>query len=230
MAGSLAGLLHRANEPGVLYNFGNVLGFSAGLISAVWLHDTQIGTGTVVDGMIRHLAGSHAALTLATAIFFWGGIIYSRAWANGAPPDAVLNRQGDLWSAAGAVCLAFGLFVLGNPLLAMSAGVLHAVGKLGSAWGGGARLDSAGRSLRVGDICKDLVLVSRVPAILSAAVGFAGDWLSASVIVCCLVWARADWLLLSPDGVIRSGFRALRWPRSDSGKAKGPPVADAGDP
>ena len=213
MAGQLASLLHRANEPGALYNFGNVLGFSAGLISAGWLYSTQIGTGTVLDGMIHHMAGSHAALalTLATAIFFWGGIVYSRAWTNGAPPDAVLNRHGDLWSAAGAVCLAFGLFVLGNPLLAMSAGVLHALGKLGSAVGGEARFSLGGLSLRLGDLCKDLVLVSRVPAILSAAVGFAGDWLSASIIACCLVWARADWLLLSPEGAIRRGVRALHF-------------------
>lgn len=211
MARSLAGWLRRANEPGVLYNFGNVLGFSAGLISAVWLRDTQ-GGNSAVDDVVRHLVGSHAALALmlATVIFFWGGIIYSRAWANGAPPDAELNRQGDLWSTAGAVCLAFGLFVLGNPLLALSAGVLHALGKLGSAWGGGAGLRFAGWSPSVGDLCKDLVLVSRVPAILSAAVGFAGDWLSASVIVCCLVWARADWLLLSPEGVIRRSFRGLQ--------------------
>lgn len=212
MGRQLAGLLRRANEPGVLYNFGNVLGFSAGLIAAAWPHGVEASGGTVVDGMIRHLAGSHAALalTVATAIFFWGGIVYSRAWANGAPPDAALNRQGDLWSAAGAVCLAFGLFILGNPLLAMTAGVLHAFGKLGSAWGGEARLRVAGLSLSVGGLCKDLVLVSRVPAVLSAAVGFAGDALSASVIVCCLLWARADWLLLSPDGVIRRGFQARR--------------------
>lgn len=201
--------LRRVNEPGALYNFGNVLGFTAGLLATL-----SIGTkgDTVTDRMLQHLAGSHAALalTVATVIFFWGGIIYSRAWANGPPPDVALSRQGDLWSAAGAVCLAFGLFVLGDPLLAMSAGVLHATGKLGSAWGGESRLNLAGRPLNVGDICKDLVLVSRVPAILSAAVGFSGDWLSASVIVCCLVWARADWLLLSPDGFIRRGFHALR--------------------
>lgn len=72
MARQAAGLLHRANEPGVLYNFGNVLGFSAGLIAAVWLRGVENSGGTVVDGMIRHLAGSHAALALtaATAIFF----------------------------------------------------------------------------------------------------------------------------------------------------------------
>lgn len=132
------------------------------------------------------------------------------------------SRQGDLWSTAGAVCLAFGLFVLGNPVLAMSAGVLHALGKLGSAWGGGSRLTFAGWSPSVGDLCKDLVLVSRVPAIPSAAIGFAGDWLSASVIVCCLVWARADWLLLSPDGLIRRSFRALQ-------KQRGRP-SHSGDP
>ncbi|CAN7206407.1 hypothetical protein LJR016_000553 [Devosia sp. LjRoot16] len=211
MAARFAGSLHRANEPGFLYNCGNVLGFVAGLIAAVWLHDAQVG-GDTFDKVIRHLAGSQAALalSLATMISFWGGIVYSRAWARGAPPNAALNRQGDLWSTAGAICLAFGLFVLGNPLLALSAGVLHAMGKLGSAWGGNVRLNFAGWSPSVGDLAKDLVLVSRVPAILSAAVGFAGDWLSASVIVCCLVWARPDWLLLSPDGAIRRSWQALR--------------------
>ena len=226
MAGSPAGLLRRANEPGVLYNIGNVLGFSAGIVSAAWLGQPQAGIGTL-DGIIRHLVGSHAALalTLASVIFFWGGIVYSRAWANGAPPDPELNRQGDLWSTAGAVCLAFGLFVLGDPVLAMSAGVLHALGKLGSAWGGGTRLRLLGWSPSISDLSKDLVLVSRVPAILSAAVGFAGDWLSASVIVCCLVWARADWLLLSPEGAIRRCVRGLFAEEKQRGRPSHP-----GDP
>jgi hypothetical protein len=223
-----AGLLQRANEPGVVYNFGNVLGFCAGLASAVWPAGTEADVGAV-DRMLQHLAGSHAALalTLATVIFLWGGTIYSRAWSNGAPPDPALNRQGDLWSTAGAVCLAVGLFVLGNPLLALSAGVLHAMGKLGSAWGGDTRLRLSGWTPRLSDLSKDLVLVSRVPAILSAAVGFAGDWLSASIIVCCLAWARADWLLLSSEGAIRRGLRLLR--TSLAGKQRGRP-SHPGDP
>jgi len=228
MAGPIARLFKRANEPGVLYNFGNVLGFAAGLAAALWPTGSSTAP-SVVERTLQHLAGSHAALalTLATAIFFWGGLVYSRAWANGAPPDAALNRQGDLWSTAGAIFLAIGLFELGNPLLALSAGVLHAMGKLGSAWGGGARLRFLGWSPLFGDLAKDLVLVSRVPAILSAAVGFAGDWLSASIIVCCLAWARADWLLLSPKGAIRTGLQRLR--TSLAGKQRGRP-SHPGDP
>lgn len=222
------GLLRRVDEPGTLYNSGNVLGFVAGVLSAVWLTDAEAGTDTA-DRLVQHLAGSQAALalTLATMIFFWGGIIYSRAWSHGAPPDAMLNRHGDLWSTAGAVCLAFGLFLLGDPLLALSAGVLHALGKLGSAWGGSSIVGFAGKRRRLADLCKDLVLISRVPAILSAAIGFTGDWLSISVIVCCLVWARADWLLLAPDGVIRGSLRGLTigWREKQRGRPSHP-----GDP
>jgi hypothetical protein len=48
--------------------------------------------------------------------------------------------------------------VLGNPVLAISAGLLHAAGKLGSAWGSQRRLRLVGRSFTLGDLCKDVVL------------------------------------------------------------------------
>ena len=65
-------------------------------------------------------------------IFFWSGDDL-RAWAGGFPPNARLNRRGDLLSAFGALMLGLGLFLLGQPLLAATAGLLHAAGKSGSA-------------------------------------------------------------------------------------------------
>lgn len=210
MNGLLAHHIRRVGEPGTLYNLGNALGFFAGLAAALGAaHGAEVAGATLWESTAHYLAGSPAALALttATAIFAVGGVVYSRAWADGAPPDRGLNRLGDLLSALGAICLAFGLFTLGDPVLAASAGVLHAAGKLGSASGSEISLRWPGRPITLGDLCKDLVLFSRVPAALSAAVGFTGDWMSTSVIVCCLLWGTADWVLLSPNGLIRTAFR-----------------------
>lgn len=205
--------VHRVAEPGMLYNMGNALGFVAGLAAAL-LAPHQIATvgATWWEITAQYLAGSPAAiaLTIATVIFGIGGVVYSRAWANGAPPRLGLSRMGDILSALGASCLGYGLFVLGDPVLAVSAGLLHALGKLGSASGSQRQVRLMGRSFTLGDLCKDMVLFSRAPAILSAATGFAGDWVSLSVIGCCLLWGAADWMLLSPDGLIRSSLKAAR--------------------
>ena len=48
---------------------------------------------------------SALALTGATAIFFWSGECYHRAWANGFPPIEALNRRGDFLSGVGALML-----------------------------------------------------------------------------------------------------------------------------
>jgi hypothetical protein len=137
-------------------------------------------------------------------IFFWSGEVYFRAWANGFPPDARLNRQGDLLSAVGALLLGLGLFLLGQPLLAATAGLLHAAGKLGSAL----QDNSAAPMRRVWpDPYRTAVLVSRVPALvimmiqLAAALSAPGGPAPVAVaapallIVCYLLWAKADLLL-----------------------------------
>ena len=81
-----------------------------------------------------HLAGSASALSVTAAmlVFFWSGEVYLRAWARGFPPDARLNRRGDLLSGWGALLLGLGLFLIGQPVLAATAGLLHAIGKFGS--------------------------------------------------------------------------------------------------
>lgn len=202
-------------DPGMLYNLGNSLGFIVGLGVALAADVSRDDGASVWGRGIAHVVGSPAAtaLTGATLVFFWGGLVYTRAWSNGAPPDPRLNRQGDVLSGIGAILLGIGLVIMGNPWLAASAGLLHAAGKFGSAWGSTATRLGSLAQLRVADFCKDLVLVSRVPAIL---VGAAALWrelvllenmpellLALSFMTCCLIWAAADWMLLSPDGWVK---------------------------
>lgn len=159
-------------------------------------------------------------------MFFRGGIVYTKAWSNGARPDPKLNRRGDVLSGIGANFLGIGLIMMGNPWLAASAGVLHAAGKLGSALGGAVALQRSFIQLRVANLCKDLVLASRAPAFLAGAAALwrelmllesmPGLLLSLSFMICCPIWAAADWMLLSPDGWIKPVVARL------AGKEPGP--------
>ncbi len=80
-----AGILGRLSGPGGLYNLGNVLGFGAGLFVTFLAatESTDSFTNILSIGM-RYVVGSPAAvaLAIATAIFFWSGEAYHRAWSN----------------------------------------------------------------------------------------------------------------------------------------------------
>lgn len=127
----------RIGGPGGLYNLGNGLGLLGGLALHVAAAMSASGSGLShgASAFVDYLAGSLGAfaITLAMLVFFWNGERYHRAWGKGAPPDATLNRSGDLWSGWGALILGVGLFLLGQPLLAATSGLLHAAGKFGSA-------------------------------------------------------------------------------------------------
>lgn len=206
----------RMRDPGVLYNLGNSVGFVVGLAVALGINAPGNEDATLWGRATGHVAGSPAAaaLTTATAVFFWGGIVYMKAWSNDTSPDPRLNRWGDVLSGVGAIILGIGLIILGNPWLAASAGAMHALGKFGSALGSAAALQEALFSERIGAFCKDLVLMSRVPAILAGAAGLwreftlqesmQGLLLALSFMTCCIIWAAADWMLLSPQGWVRT--------------------------
>ncbi len=120
-----AEVLSRLKGPGGLYNLGNALGFGAGLFVTflVATESTDSFSNVLSIGM-RYVAGSPAAvaLALATAIFFWSGEAYHRAWSNGYPPDQKLTQLGDLCSGFGAIALGVGLYLLSNPFLAATLG------------------------------------------------------------------------------------------------------------
>jgi hypothetical protein len=186
----------RLAGPGGLYNIGNALGLAGGLGFAVAGAGAQGG----LDAAMGYLAGSAAALwiTLAMVVFFWGGEVYHRAWARGFPPDPTLNRQGDALSGLGALALGAGLFLTGQPVLAATAGLMHAAGKFGSAW------PALGFGRVSGDAFRLAVVASRAPAILLVLMdlgrimgGGAGSPAPLMLLLACyLIWLRADILLL----------------------------------
>lgn len=198
-------LAARLSGPGGLYNLGNALGLMGGisLHVAAALAPREAGLSHGVSAILDYLAGSFGAfaITLAMLVFFWSGERYHRAWSKGAPPDPALNRVGDLSSGFGALLLGLGLLLLGQPLLAATSGLLHAAGKFGSMLP--PHLQSR---LPVGPAAFRLTVVaSRIPALVAvllqakaALAGQAGQPLAASalLILCYLLWLRADLALL----------------------------------
>ena len=91
----------RLSGPGGLYNLGNALGLLGGVSFHV-AAATAVGiTGwaAFADYFVGSLGAT--AITLAMLIFFWSGEQYHKGWAHGAPPDARLNRLGDVSSGWG---------------------------------------------------------------------------------------------------------------------------------
>ncbi|MBU9698363.1 hypothetical protein GU927_010955 [Rhodobacteraceae bacterium HSP-20] len=194
----------RMTGPGGLYNLGNAMG----LLGGITLHiaaTPQIGGGLGhgLEAALDYLAGSFgaAAITLSMLVFFWSGERYHRAWKDGAPPDPVQNRAGDISSGIGALLLGFGLFLMDQTLLAATAGLLHAAGKFGSA------LPAAWQRLMPhgAPAFRGIVLLSRLPAILlvlfeaqAAIAGLPAQPLAASAVLllCYLIWLRADLMLM----------------------------------
>ena len=206
IAEAAEGARKRLAGPGGYYNVGNAIGLAMGIglqVGAVPGAEVQTAAAAAWDFLAGN-AGA-VALTLATAVFFWSGEAYHRAWAHGAPPNDALNRRGDLLSGIGALFLGVALLSLGQPLLALTAGLLHAVGKLGSAW----RWRSIpGWPSDWPNVYRSAVLASRVPAIIAAAyellwiLGTFGPFTPWSalltpltLLVCYAVWCKADLML-----------------------------------
>lgn len=195
----------RLAGPGGLYNLGNGLGLMGGLALHLSAALAVQGAGLTHGAFAvwDYLAGSMGAtaITLAMLVFFWSGERYHRAWANGAPPDARMNRIGDLSSGYGALLLGLGLLLLGQPLLAATSGLLHAAGKFGSALPPRlqTRLPFGSGAFRL------TVVASRIPALvavlLQARAAIAGAEAqplvaSALLLLCYMLWLKADITLL----------------------------------
>jgi len=209
-AGSFfSGLVERTRGPGGYYNLGNVLG----LVMGITVQVASVPAGTSDTGLWAYFAGSPSAfaMSVATAIFVVSGETYHRAF-QGAETNQGLYRFADLLSGLGALALGIALFTLGHPILAATAGLLHAAGKLGSA----AMPVMPGTwtfwPSRWPDPFRSAVVASRVPAMIAASADF---WASlngaisggpalamvtpATLIVCYLLWAKADLLLIEDD-------------------------------
>lgn len=206
-----AGLVARMRGPGGYYNIGNLLGLVAGIALQVAGSTHGIGRSA-----LDYLAGNAAALamTVATVIFFCAGELYHRAWQAGEAPDGALDRLADLLSGIGAIALGCALWLLDQPLLAVTAGALHAFGKFASAAAPDGRAAVPGWPAGWPDPFRSMVVASRAPALLAAgadlwrtalaALTGAGPALPvmmpATLLACYLLWTRADLLLFRDTG------------------------------
>ncbi len=187
----------RVTGPGGLYNLGN--GF--GLLTGIALHFPG-SPGSTETGW-SYFSGEPAAMamTVSMLMFFVSGEAYHSAYAQSESQAADSLRRADLLSGHAAMLLGIGLAFLKEPLLAGTAGALHAAGKYGSAglW----------HFANWPAISRWTVVFSRIPAILATlnALTLAGTktpWPSvalltpASLLICYLLWLIADLLLLYP--------------------------------
>jgi hypothetical protein len=196
-------------DPGRLYNLGNLVGFLGGAGAAIATARSDASGLSALGRLEIYAFGNTAALmlSLATLIFFVAGLAYTRAWRDGAAPDRTMSQVGDGLSGIAAIAFGAGVALLGNPILAASGGAMHAIGKFGSAFS--AESKSAGMP-RLSSFFKELVLLSRIPAICAATAGvFTAEQgtavqliLSLNVIFCCLVWAAADIRLLPANAAV----------------------------
>ncbi|QKD06698.1 hypothetical protein [Mesorhizobium loti] len=203
-------LTDRMSGPGGAYNIGNLIGLCQGVTAQILASNdlNQLPWAGAPAAISHYLTGNFAAIamTSATVIFFASGEIYHRAW-NGRPkPRENLNRLGDFLSGVGAVCLGLALFELGHPLLASTSGLLHSVGKFGSACHrpGAQILNLPAYTL---DPFRTMVLLSRLPALVAAGYDLHASlfqiestvqphWSTpATLVACYLLWSWADLLL-----------------------------------
>ena len=201
--------------PGGAYNVGNLIGLCQGIVAQTFLaggSDPQAAS-SVLAGIAAYFAGNAAAvaMTVATVVFIASGEAYHRAWSGRTAPHMGLNRLGDFLSGLGAVALGIALLGLGHPVLALTSGLLHALGKFGSA-AHRETVPAAAGTRRLPDLFRSMVLVSRVPAFIAAgldlhatlqATGAAtqAHWSTpATLIVCYAFWSWADLLLFKPAG------------------------------
>jgi hypothetical protein len=207
----------RMQGPGGYYNIGNALGLTSGI--GFQLVAARGGADASVAHVVReYLVGSPGATALSVAMimFFVSGEMYHRALATASGPRVAMMRRADLLSGIAALVLAVALVLFGSLWLALVSTVLLAGGKLGNAVAASGcwpvRVEYL--SLRGTTLCREVdlfrlaPLLSRVPAIGAIlieiarllAIGAPGTALllsqSTVLLICYLLWARADLLLL----------------------------------
>jgi hypothetical protein len=199
----------RLRGPGGYYNVGNLLGLVVTL-AAPFAVGVQAGTAPGgLDIVIVNFAGSPSAvaLTSATAIFLVSGEMYHRAGTGRSIPDATHNRFADALSAIGSLVLTISLLFTGQWGLAIASGLLTVLGKLGSALFGDDGSRPGFWPTAWVDPFRGAVLVGRAAGVMAAALDFGFrvvNWSESSLlsliqsgtlVVCYLLWVRADLLL-----------------------------------
>ncbi len=209
-------LLGRCQGPGGCYNLGNLIGLASGVGFSIW-GARQLG-GSSLASVWQYFLGDPGAtaLTLAVILFLIGGELYHRAFVTAPSPQESdrLLRMADFTSGVAGLLLSIALIWFGDYVMALLSTVLLAGGKFGNALSRNGqwqvRLETVGISgtpVRLGfDAFRVAVPLSRLPAIaglaaeilraLSEPAFSSGTGQSLILLVCYLLWLRADSLLL----------------------------------
>lgn len=204
----------RFDGPGGYYNAGNLLGLATALtvevVAAVTSH-----ANSPQDLIYAYFLGSPSALalTIATGIFLVSGETYHRAWAGRSVPDVNLNRIADLLSVGGASALSASLIFAGQLPLAIASGVMIIGGKLGSAITCDDRTRLRYWPKQWIDPFRGAVLAGRAPGLIAAVLDLVRHLLGdpagvamfsvfpyAMLVICYLLWIKADLLLIGSAG------------------------------
>ena len=202
-------LADRLRGPGGYYNAGNLLGLIVALATQFAVAAQAGAPRSGLDILVGYFVGSPSAVTLtvATVIFLVGGEVYHRAWVGRGAADPALNQIGDVLSAIGATALTVSLMFLGQWLLAVASGLLVVGGKLGSALLCDDRTRLGFWPVGWVDPFRGAVLAGRLPGIAAAGLDLGFRLLhyqgsvaplvqGAVLIVCYLLWMKADLLLV----------------------------------
>ena len=208
-----AAIVSRLNGPGGLYNFGNGLGFGAGLC-VTFLVATHRRTASrkfcrsecdICGKSGRRCAGDRNSDLLLERRSLSSGLV-ERISAR-----SEIDGASRCLSGFGAIGLGAGLYLLSNPFLAATSGLLHAAGKFGSAFGVRGELLLLGRKIDASALCRNIVLTSRFPAIIATIADLLSTkahddrvfaFNAVAMLACYVIWATANSMLLPQDSVV----------------------------
>ena len=182
------------DNPGKLYNAGNIVALGVGLLDCMVLSQAKLGA--TFAALNNFFIGSWPAIftSLAVIFFFINGQKYASAWANGYPPNVHDNKMGDGLSGLGAILIGVGLigFSQGNLgfYLAIITTLLHAGGKFGSFanW-------QSERFFKILPFVSRATYILALVATLFTSIEPWHEIVPWGLIAAAMIWARADWLL-----------------------------------
>jgi hypothetical protein len=191
------------NNPGLLYNCGNLISVLAACADCILA--AKIAGQSNALNFTNYFFGTWPAIftSMAVAVFLAGGNKYTLAWKNGFPPDQKRNAHGHLLSALGALLIGVALLGLAqNQLafyLALITTFLHVGGKFGS-WAA-PRYDAQfkampllSRTTYVATLSLDII--AQIQHTQSTDMLIAKLILPSCLMAATIFWARADWLLM----------------------------------
>lgn len=197
----------RLRGPGGLHNIGNMIALFGGLIifSATSWHEL-----TIYQTLRTYFLGNvgTVSLTISMIIFLIAGECYYQACKFNNKPNQNLLRKGDFLSAIAAVISILALMSFGQTDIALFAGALLVIGKMGTAIFP-KHNDKKHGVLGITSLFRKISIISRVPSIIALAYTaieglgtayYTNEFsISIMMLVCYVLWLVGDIMLLNLD-------------------------------